>query len=1048
VAGLEGLALDDFFEESYKQLLLRSPEALTSLGLAESYGLRNDQLDDLSDAYIRETQKLEVAILDLLRSYDRKALPPEQRVSYDVYEWSLDTQVRGHQFMYHEYPLHHSIGSYHFNLDGLFSETHPLKTRQDVEDYISRLSQVLRQTEQVMDGLGIREKMGIIPPKFIIQLARNDILDYLGIHSPDLTSVKGASLIMYTRLDVALDEIKGQSEADKQGFREAALKAIETSVIPAYGLMLDYLDRVEPLATDDAGVWKLPDGDDYYAFMLRQETSTDLTPEEIHAIGLAEVERIHQEMRDTLVAMGYPEDAPLSELMQQAVDDFGYYDISTSNGQEEYVSEIERVIEEADRRAADVFDLKPGYGVVVIPGEYGGYYSPGAPDGSRPGSYHVSLRGRWQPKYGLYTIVYHETIPGHHYQIATAQGLDLPSFRNHTIFNAYAEGWALYSERLAWELGVYDDNPYGNLGRLQYELLRAVRLVTDTGIHALGWTRQEAKSYMDEAISPPWFSYEVDRYVVLPAQAIGYKIGMIKILELRQRAMDQLGDQFDLKEFHNVVLGNGSLPLEILEHVVQDYVDAKSAASPAETGYVPVFEPGGCRFNVPSGYNVECGDLIVPEDRSRPDGPMIRLHVAVFKSASSNPAPDPVILLEGGPGGNLLDRSARFMQLGGDEILKTRDYILFNQRGTHYAQPSLECPGQEDFYWGLAEQELSHTERNAKKIEFLVDCQKALLAQGINLAAYSSAENAADVNDLRVALGYERVNLYGGSYGTRLALTIMRDHPDGIRSAIIDSVLPPQVDLDVELASSADRAFTTLFEGCAANAQCTARYPDLGETFYQLVDELNVNPVTVKLRGNEVAAWVDGDIFMDAVFGCLYRSDVIPWIPSLIHEVRRGNYDVLIAPLEVMFDESAISLGMYHSVQCREEVAFESHEAALSRGAGLPPQVVQHFASSFAFTLCESWQSGQAALIENKPVVSDIPTLVLTGQYDPITPPAWGQLATETLSNSFYYEFPGFGHGVSFDGPCGVKMLLEFLSDPRKEPDSSCIDELTGPDFR
>ena len=568
-ASLEGLTLQAFFEQSSRLLLLSSPEAITDLGLADEFGMRNDQLDDLSDAHIRETQELEAAILDLLQSYDRQAMSPEERVSYDVYEWWLDTQVRGHQFMYHDYPLHHFIRSYHFGLDALFSETHPLKTRQDAEDYVSRLSQVLRQTEQLMEGLTIRQDMGIIPPKFVIQATRDDILNYLG-QSPGL--VKGTSLAMYTRLHTGLDEIEGLSGADKQGLRDDALYAIETFVIPAYALMLDYVDRVEPLATDDAGVHKLPDGDEYYAFMLRQETSTDLTPEEIHAIGLAEVERIRQEMRDTLLAMGYPADTPLNDLMEQAVDDFGYYNVSTSSGQRQYVSEIERVIKQADQRVVDVFDLKPNYGVVVIAGEYGGYYSPGAPDGSRPGSYHVSLRSQWRPKYGLYTVAYHETVPGHHYQIATAQGLDLPSFRNFGGFNAYVEGWALYAERLAWELGLYDDNAYGNLGRLQYELLRAVRLVTDTGIHAQGWTREEARTYMDETLSPPWFSHEVDRYVVLPAQATGYKIGMIKILELRQRAMDQLGDQFELTEFHNVVLGNGSLPLDVLDRVVDDWI--------------------------------------------------------------------------------------------------------------------------------------------------------------------------------------------------------------------------------------------------------------------------------------------------------------------------------------------------------------------------------------------------------------------------------------------------------------------------------------------
>ncbi len=206
---------------------------------------------------------------------------------------------------------------------------------------------------------------------------------------------------------------------------------------------------------------------------------------------------------------------------------------------------------------------------------------PGAPDGSRPGSYHVSLGGQWRPRYSMPTVAYHETAPGHHFQIAIAQGLDLPFPRRDIRFTAYTEGWAMYAERLASELGLYDDDPYGNLGRLQYELLRAVRLVTDTGIHAMRWSREQAQAYMDQALGaqPGRFSYEVDRYVVLPGQATAYKIGMLKILELRQRAMDRLGDDFDMKQFHDVVLGSGSLPLGLLERVVDDYIESVTGDS-------------------------------------------------------------------------------------------------------------------------------------------------------------------------------------------------------------------------------------------------------------------------------------------------------------------------------------------------------------------------------------------------------------------------------------------------------------------------------------
>ncbi|MGD2205214.1 MAG: alpha/beta hydrolase [Anaerolineae bacterium] len=473
-----------------------------------------------------------------------------------------------------------------------------------------------------------------------------------------------------------------------------------------------------------------------------------------------------------------------------------------------------------------------------------------------------------------------------------------------------------------------------------------------------------------------------------------------------------------------------------------------STASPEHAGYVPVFEADGCKFPVPLGKKAKCGYLTVPQDRSQPDGPQVRLHVVIYKSENPNPAPDPVIHLVGGPGGNLLDSSAFYLRAGGDRILETRDYILFNQRGTHYAEPSLECPGNVAFGWELAEQHIDQEERDAREIEFLLDCQDSLLGQGINLAAYNSAENASDVNDLRIALGYEQVNLYGISYGTRLALTVMRDYPEGIRSVILDSVLPLQVGLYSELALNANRALVTLFGGCAADAACHAQHGNLEETFYQVVDELNAHPVTVRTENGTATAWVDGDVFMEIIFGSLYRVDAIPWIPVMIDQASQGDFGPIRYPLEVMFDRSGVSFGMYHTMQCREEVAFESYEDSLALAADLSSQVAERFASRFPFTVCESWKSGRADPVENEPVASDIPTLVLSGQYDPITPPAWGRLAAETLSKSFFYEFPGIGHGVMRSNQCGLDIGLQFLDDPTTEPDTSCLAQLTGPRFR
>ena len=318
--------------------------------------------------------------------------------------------------------------------------------------------------------------------------------------------------------------------------------------------------------------------------MLRNQTSTDLTPDEIHNLGLSEVTRIQQEMRAVFDELGYPQDSDLGELMDRAIQDGGYYDISSNSGKERLIQAYEELLEGADQRLDDFFNIRPQGEVVVIGHPdfgVGGYYVSAPMDGSRPAAFHTGIGGSRAYKFNMPTVAYHEAIPGHHFQIAIAQEMDLPLFRNDVVLNSYAEGWALYAEMLAWEMGLYDDNPYGNIGRLHLELLRAVRLVTDTGIHAMRWSREEAKAYMNEALGDPsgrW-SHEVDRYIVLPAQATGYKIGMLKILELREKAMEELGDQFDIKEFHTAILGNGSLPLEILERVVQDYIDAKRTSN-------------------------------------------------------------------------------------------------------------------------------------------------------------------------------------------------------------------------------------------------------------------------------------------------------------------------------------------------------------------------------------------------------------------------------------------------------------------------------------
>jgi uncharacterized protein (DUF885 family) len=575
VAELQGLTLDAFFDASYRQLLLRKPEQITALGISEQFGLRNDQLNNLSDAFVRDTQELEVAILDIMRSYDRAALTSEQQLSYDIYEWYLDNRVRGHAFMYYTYPLHHFIGSYHDELLRLFTETHPMTSIQDAEDYVAKLNQVDDQVQQLLEGLQLRESAGIVPPKFVLMMTSSALRDALGAPRGDVAQIDPQELAVYTVFLDKLEAIDGIGAEETARLLDGVLVAIDTSFIPAFVKMLAFVDDQITRATDDAGVWKFPDGDAFYAYILRDQNSTDLTAEEIHELGLREIERIHGEMRRVFATLGYPQNGNLEELFARAINEAGFFDISSQSGKQRLIAAYENIIAEADERTQTAFDIRPRAKVVVLGGPDGGYYVPGSTDGSRPGAFHVATEGTWAAKMMMAPVAYHEAIPGHHTQIAIAQELDLPLFRRDLFFNGYSEGWALYAEQLAWELGLYENDVYGNLGRLRLELMRSARLVADTGIHAFGWTRQEANDFMSEAMgaSPGAFSYEVDRYIVLPAQATGYKVGMLKILELRQRAMDALGEQFDLKSFHDVVLSSGGMPLDILERLVNEYIE-------------------------------------------------------------------------------------------------------------------------------------------------------------------------------------------------------------------------------------------------------------------------------------------------------------------------------------------------------------------------------------------------------------------------------------------------------------------------------------------
>lgn len=471
----------------------------------------------------------------------------------------------------------------------------------------------------------------------------------------------------------------------------------------------------------------------------------------------------------------------------------------------------------------------------------------------------------------------------------------------------------------------------------------------------------------------------------------------------------------------------------------------------AQDASTPQFEPARCMFILPSGQDPECGYLIVPENRGNPDSKTIKLAVAIFRSTDADRQPDPVINLEGGPGGSVLENlSLTFNQRFG-ELIGNRDLILFDQRGVGYSQPALDCQEYNDFFYESLDQALTVDEYVQKMNQAMTDCAKRLADDGLDLEAYNSVENAADVNDLRLALGYEQVNLYGTSYGTRLALTVMRDHPEGVRSTVIDSIYPLEI-TNFDAPLNYQRSLNLLFAGCAADPKCDAAYPDLEQVFYHLIEQLNASPIsfnTITLTGG-LEAQVDGHTFASLIFQSLYSSEIIPSLPQSIYQVKDGNYQFLqVLTSALLLQIDMISIGMNFAVQCNEEYPFDTIQSINARIEQIRPELLGFARESITdpsiLTTCKSWSKDQPDPAENQPISSDIPTLVLSGEYDPITPPEYGRLVAANLSSSYFFEFPGLGHGVTIGGECPVGIMQAFINLPSAKPDAACINDMTGP---
>jgi uncharacterized protein (DUF885 family) len=574
-------SLNLFYEKVFAEVIFSEPELLTQLGLVEQFGItsHNGKLSDESPAHQQMMIDRWKKDLQQLHEYPLDRQSPSQKLSTRILDWFIADQVEGEKWQDYNYPVNQLFGVQN-TYPSFMANTHRLFNAQDCEYYVMRLDALPKKFDQTLESLKKREQEQIIPPRFVVEEVLKEMTDFIA--RPSAENILATS---FKERAAKIDKLSDQQRAD---FQKRVEGSVTTQVYPAYQKLIAYFQELLPKTATDDGVWKLPNGDAFYAYALKSNTTTNMPPNEVHELGLREVTRIEGEMRTILDANGYA-GQPIGAAMDKLGKDPRFLYSNDDKGRVEALAEYKRLIDNAVVESkAHLFYIAPKAPVDIRRVEPfkeatapGAYYQGGAMDGSRPGIFYANLRDMNEvPKWSMPTLAYHEGVPGHHWQISIAQELkDVPQFRKVIPFTAYAEGWALYCEWLAKQTGWYDKDPFGDLGRLQAELFRAVRLVVDTGIHAKHWTREQAIAYMRDktGMGEKEVKAEIERYIVSPGQACAYKVGMLKIQELRARAQQELGDKFDQREFHDTILKNGALPLEILEEQVNDYIQKKKA---------------------------------------------------------------------------------------------------------------------------------------------------------------------------------------------------------------------------------------------------------------------------------------------------------------------------------------------------------------------------------------------------------------------------------------------------------------------------------------
>lgn len=567
----ESERLNAFFEEVFDRDLARSPMSQTYLGIKDDY----DKWDDISDA--RQDEDLALVRQDLARlrtEFDFAGLGHEDQLSYRIFEYLGERTLEGDRWRRVGYPVNQMFG-WQSQIPSFLINMHQVTDAADAKAYVARLNGVSGLMDQVVEDLRLRVEAGVLLPAFVFPKVLRDSRNV--ITGAPFTDGDDSPLYADIKAKVAALDL-GDEESER--LIGAARKALLESVKPAYENLIATLEVQQPRSKGNNGIWAQPDGDAYYAYKLEFYTTTDMTADAIHDFGLQDVARIHDEMRAIMAKTGF--DGTLADFFAFMRDDPRFYYPNTEEGREQYLARAKDIVETIKGRLDEVFITKPKADMLVKRVEAfreksagKAFYQSPALDGSRPGTYYVNLYDMTQaPIYQMEALAYHEGIPGHHMQIAIKQELqDLPRFRKFAYFGAYTEGWGLYAEKLPKEMGLYED-PYSDFGRLAMEIWRAARLVVDTGLHAKKWTREEAIAYLDENTPNPHADNvrAIERYLVMPGQATSYKIGMTRILGLREKARQELGAAFDIRKFHDVVLRDGALPLSLLEEQVNGWI--------------------------------------------------------------------------------------------------------------------------------------------------------------------------------------------------------------------------------------------------------------------------------------------------------------------------------------------------------------------------------------------------------------------------------------------------------------------------------------------